>query len=157
MPLRRSRTQTPQPTPSEVRAAQRVAPATVAALKCAEGQAQLRLRRGRRQTVEIEIPASVVRLVGYMLDQVRHGHQVPVPPRDEEVSPAKAASILQVSRPFAQRLMDEGKIPSRLVGRHRRAPRAAVEAYRKQMQRTRAAALDEAIGDSRALGFGYDV
>lgn len=145
-----------RPTKADVRAAKNLPLDTVKALKGARGRVRLRLPRGRGKPVDVDLPASVARMVGYTIEQVREGNPVQVTPVDEEVSPAKAAELLKVSRPHAQRLMDEGKISSRLVGTHRRALRADVEAYRDRMQRTRRAALDEAIGESRALGFGYD-
>ncbi|MCP1909682.1 excisionase family DNA binding protein [Bradyrhizobium elkanii] len=39
---------------------------------------------------------------------------------DPEISPEKAAAILGISRPLVYQRMDSGKLPFRLIGRHRR-------------------------------------
>jgi excisionase family DNA binding protein len=46
-----------------------------------------------------------------------------------EVSPTDAAAILGVSRAQVRKLIDDGKLPSRMVGSHRRIRLAAIEAW----------------------------
>lgn len=57
-----------------------------------------------------------------MLDDVTHGVRVVVLRAEEEVSPAKAAQILGVTRQFVDRLCEDGVLPFRRLpgSRHRR-------------------------------------
>lgn len=57
-----------------------------------------------------------------MLDDVAHGARVVVLRAEDEVSPAKAAQILGVTRQFVDRLCEDGVLPFRRLpdSRHRR-------------------------------------
>jgi excisionase family DNA binding protein len=83
---------------------------------------------------------------------MRIGRKVPM---EEEVSPQEAAEILKVSRPYAAKLFDEGAIPSRRVGTHRRALTADVLAYKQREKEARLAVLDELAAEGQRLKMGY--
>src|SRR5690242_3474525 len=68
----------------------------------------------------IPLPASAVRLVMDILHEMAQGNAVAVLPYGDELSTEEAARILNVSRPFVSKLVDESKLPARKVGRHRR-------------------------------------
>ena len=53
------------------------------------------------------------------------------------------ARLLNVSTPYAIKMLDEGEIPLRKVGTHRRARLADVLAYRDQQYEARKAVLDD--------------
>ena len=74
---------------------------------------------------------------------------------EEEISPREVAELLGVSRPFASRLFDEGQIPSRRVGTHRRAFVKDVLAYRERQHAAGLAALDELAAEGQRLNLGY--
>ena len=76
-------------------------------------------------------------------------------PMEDEVSPQDAAEILNVSHSYAAKLFDEGAIPSRRVGTHRRALTADVLAYKQRAKETRLAMLDELIAEGQKLKLGY--
>lgn len=103
----------------------------------------------------LDLPAPALSLVAEVVEHLAAGRAVAVMGADEEISPREAAEILGVSRPFAARLFDEGRIPSRRVGTHRRALARDVIAYRDQQHAARRAALDELAAEGQRLGLGY--
>jgi excisionase family DNA binding protein len=72
---------------------------------------------------------------------------------DAELTPQKAAELLNVSRPYVARLMDEGVIPSHWVGKNdRRTKYQHVLAYNQDHKRSRLAALDRLSALDQELG-----
>lgn len=103
----------------------------------------------------LDLPASALNLVAEVVEHLAAGRAVTVLGAEEEISPRESAELLGVSRPFASRLFDEGRIPSRRVGTHRRAYVRDVLAYRDQQHAARSAALDELAAEGQRLGLGY--
>lgn len=107
---------------------------------------------GNRQ---ISLPTLALGLVTEVVEHLAAGCSVTVLSGEEEISPREAAELLGVSRPFASRLFDEGQIPSRRVGTHRRAFVEDVLAYRERQHAARLAALDELAAEGQRLNLGY--
>lgn len=103
----------------------------------------------------IPMPSVALGLVAELMGHLAAGRSVTVLSNEEEISPREAAQLLGVSRPFASRLFDEGKIPSRRVGTHRRAFVADVLIYRDRQHAARLAALDKLTAESQRLNLGY--
>jgi excisionase family DNA binding protein len=103
----------------------------------------------------LDLPAAALDLVAEVVEHLAAGRAVTVLGAEEEISPREAADLLGVSRPFASRLFDEGRIPSRRVGTHRRAIVRDVVSYRDQQHAARRAALDELAAEGQRLGLGY--
>ena len=77
------------------------------------------------------MPASLVEVVRASAGELASGQSITVLPADTILTPAEAAQILRLSRPFVARLLDAGEIDSkRLPGsRHRRVRLADVLAF----------------------------
>jgi excisionase family DNA binding protein len=96
---------------------------------------------GVRVEVSPELEAAVHR--------ARKGLLEPLP---KEMTTTQAADFLDVSRPFIIKLITQGELPCRMVGKHRRIPSDALVAYRgKMFQRARTAA-DEISQIAQDLG-----
>jgi excisionase family DNA binding protein len=87
--------------------------------------------------------------------RLAEGKAVAMMPVEDEVSPQEAAEILKVSRPYAAKLFDEGAIPSRRVGTHRRALTSDVLAYKQREKAARLKVLDELAAEGQRLNMGY--
>lgn len=109
------------------------------------------LRAGRR---EVRLPANAGRAVHQLLTRLAAGEHVQLVSVDAELTTRQAAQLLGISRTYLVRLVDEGHIPARLIGSHRRLRAGDVLAYR----RTREARLAKvaAVAETDAqLGIDY--
>jgi excisionase family DNA binding protein len=124
----------------------------------ADALRQLR-RRPRRFTLpngqSVQIPKTAVDGLIEMLEAVAAGDTATVVRTPREVTTQQAAEVLNVSRPTVVRLIDEGALPARKVGSHRRITLADLLAYRDQMVSQRRQALEDMVRDAEALGL-YD-
>jgi excisionase family DNA binding protein len=74
--------------------------------------------RKRSATVKLEGP--MLKLVRELAEIVMRNPGVIIAPFDRELSPAAASKILGISRPLVVRRMDDGRLPFRYEGKHRR-------------------------------------
>lgn len=103
----------------------------------------------------IELPESVFLLLGRIIEVLARGDAITVVPVGKELTTQQAADILNVSRQYVVRLLDEGRIPYRKTGTHRRIRMEDLLAYKRQRDRDRIASLDDLSQLSQDFG-GYD-
>jgi excisionase family DNA binding protein len=113
------------------------------------GRDRLRLETEGRA---VELPAKLFGLLQNALESMARGQAVSLISLEEEITPQEAAVLLNVSRPFAARLFDQGIIPSRRVGTHRRALASDVMAYREREKTARLRVLDDLTAEAQRLG-----
>lgn len=107
------------------------------------------------QEQPIELPAGAVAMLMDILEAMAAGRGVTIIPESAELTTVQAADLLNVSRPFLIRLLDDGTIPHRLVGKHRRVRMEDVMAYKATTDRTRETILDQLTADAQANDMGY--
>lgn len=119
------------------------------------GDVKLRLVENGRETDAVTVPASALRLFIQLLSEMAHGHAVTLLPMHTELTTQQAADLLNVSRPYLVRLLEEEKIPYRKVGTHRRVQVRDVIAYKARTDADRREALDALAAEAQSLGLGY--
>ena len=109
-------------------------------------------RFGATPSEPVDIPTPAVQLLREILDQMAHGHGVVLTPLHAELTTRQAADLLQVSRTHLVQLLDDGRIPCRKVGAHRRVRATDIVAYRRETESRRRSALDELTARDQELG-----
>lgn len=89
------------------------------------------------------VPAPLYGLLRGLLDNLKRGEAVTVLPHDALLTTQQAAQILNVSRPYLYRLIEEHALPVVMVGSHRRLRIHDVLQLRDQRHQVRRSALDE--------------
>jgi excisionase family DNA binding protein len=113
----------------------------------------LRLRVGAAPKEEtIELPASAVKMLVRILEEMARGNAVTLIPVHAELTTQEAADMLNISRPSLIQLLDEGKIDYRKVGTHRRVRFEALMRFKRGADAERRAALDELAAYDQELG-----
>ncbi|MBL8847591.1 MAG: helix-turn-helix domain-containing protein [Hyphomicrobium zavarzinii] len=102
------------------------------------------------------LPPAVANILREVLTQFAAGKAVSVIPQDEEMTPNEAAEFLRVSRGHVAKLMDDGALPYREVGTHRRIPTAALVLYDKAQRARQRAAMEEMVRLDQDMGL-YDL
>ncbi|HET6883514.1 MAG TPA: excisionase family DNA-binding protein [Pirellulales bacterium] len=124
----------------------------------------LRLVRRRRRSLKVRveqdeeaiaIPMSAVRLLTDILTEMAKGNAVTLVPIDAELTTQQAAELVNVSRPFLIEQLENGTIPFRKVGTHRRVLFRDLMAYKQSIDQRRLHALDElsALDQHHKLGY----
>ncbi len=151
----RIRRMTPVAAPPEQRA-------QVAALsKALEGMGHTPKRRAPKcQLVgpkgeSIPLPESIFYVLERVAEVLSRGDSITVVPVGREVTTQQAADLLNVSRQYLVRLLDEGRIPFRKTGKHRRLQVEDVLAFKDNRDKDRRAGLRELSQMTQEFG-GYD-
>ena len=101
---------------------------------------------------ELFLPDASLSLLSTILRELGHGKNVVVLATDTEVTTQQAADFLKVSRPYFVKLLEERKIPFRLVGPRRRVLLRDLLHYKEQEETARHRGLDELAAEAQKLG-----
>ena len=100
----------------------------------------------------VDLPPPAVRLLHEVLDRMAHGESIALTSLHAELTTRQAAALLQVSRTHLIQLLDEGRIPCRMVGSYRRIRAEDILAWRRETESRRREALDELTASDQELG-----
>ncbi|MEJ0031551.1 MAG: excisionase family DNA-binding protein [Bacteroidota bacterium] len=104
---------------------------------------------------QVKLPKGLVKLLTQIFSMIADNKSVAVLAAEMEVTTQDAADILNFSRPYVVRLLEEGKIPFRKVGKHRRMRLADVLAYDKKVRRQMEKGLKLLTQQAQDLKWGY--
>lgn len=107
------------------------------------------------EAVTITLPHDAIKGFLEVLTQMANGNAVTIVPIHAEFTTQQAADYLNVSRPFLISLLEEKKLPFRMVGSHRRVRFADLQAFRELDDKRREAVLAELAADAQLNGHGY--
>jgi excisionase family DNA binding protein len=136
-----------------------------AALARSSGQSLARLIRKNRplklkvtdadQEQPIELPPGAALLLMDILEAMAAGRGITLIPENAELTTVQAADVLNVSRPFLIKLLEEKALPCRKVGAHRRIRMEDVMAYKARIDADREAVLDQLVAEAQEQDMGY--
>ncbi|PFG09319.1 MULTISPECIES: helix-turn-helix domain-containing protein [unclassified Marinobacter] len=115
----------------------------------------LSLRGSNGESDELVLPGHVLQILLDVLSEISQGNAISLIPYHQEISTQDAANLLNVSRPFLVRLLEDGEIPFGKVGAHRRVKLQDVLAFKEKTDNQRSLALDELAQLSQKEGMGY--
>ena len=103
----------------------------------------------------VSVPASALRIFSQLLVEMSQGNSVTLIPTHAELTTQQAADLLNVSRPYMAKLVDEGKIPGRTVGKYRRVRFDDLMTYKRKDGDVRAKVINQLTAEAQELGMGY--
>ena len=107
------------------------------------------------EPTQITVPSFVLRFFIDILAQVANGNAITVAPIHAELTTQQAADLLNVSRPYLIRLLEERKIPFRRVGNRRKVLLTDLLDHKRRDDQGRREVLDELTREAQSLGLEY--
>ncbi len=104
---------------------------------------------------EILLPESVFLVLRRIVPHLTQGRAVTIVPINKELTTQEAADILNVSRPYLVKLLEQGDIPFIKIGTHRRIRFSDLMEYKKRRDAERERGINEIAQMSQDLGL-YD-
>lgn len=104
---------------------------------------------------EIILPDSVYSVLRQVIELMVSGRAAFLVPLEHELTTQEAAEILNISRPYLVKLLEQGAIAYRMVGSHRRIRFEDLIAYKEQRDDGRRANMRKLTQLSEELGL-YD-
>lgn len=103
----------------------------------------------------IVLPDCVIEALSVVLTELSKGNAVSVVSHKKEITTQEAANILNVSRPFLVKLLENGDLPFRKVGAHRRVFLEDVLKYKNVDDEKRRKTLNQLTQFSQEKKLGY--
>lgn len=104
----------------------------------------------------ITIPKKAVDLLFNIINSMAEGKSISIVPSDSEITTQQAADMLNMSRPHIVKLLEDGVIPFKKVGSHRRILIEDLIDYDRKLKEQRNASLKNLAEQAQDLGLGYE-
>jgi len=104
-----------------------------------------------RKPHKLVLAPALSKLLRDILVHIEKGNGVTFVPTSKQLTTQQAADILNVSRPFLIKLLDDGQIRFTKTGRHRRIEAKDVFEFKRKRDADRDARLDTLIGIDQDL------
>lgn len=108
------------------------------------------------QLSEVKLPTQIMPILLEILAQMANGNGIQIVPVQAELTTQQAADILNVSRPYLIKLLEEGNLPFHRVGTHRRVRLHDLLHYRTEMKIKQEEGLQILADEAQQLGLGYE-
>ena len=108
--------------------------------------------RDPKAAPNIELPPQALRAIADLLGLMGQQQPVLLIPQKHEMTTQEAAGFLNVSRPYVIKLIDDGALKCRKVGRHRRIEFQDLMQFQQQQQQRSEDALQRLTDLSQELG-----
>lgn|SRR5690554_4346376 len=107
------------------------------------------------ETTTIVVPSVAFRFFVDVLAQLANGNAVTVAPVHAELTTQQAADLLNVSRPYLVKLLDQREIPYRRVGNRRKVRLVDLLDYKRRDEALRRDIADELTREAERIGLEY--
>ena len=105
---------------------------------------------------EFLLPSTVLALLGQVIGALAEGQVVSLVPLHKELTTQEAADLLNMSRPYFIKLLDQGALPYSKLSSHRRVRFADLMAYKSRRDAECEKALDSMAQLNQELGLYND-
>ena len=107
------------------------------------------------EVTKIVVPSVAFGFFVDVLAELANGNAVTVAPVHAELTTQQAADILNVSRPYLVKLLDQRAIPYRRVGNRRKVLLADLIDYKRRDEAMRRQIADELTQEAQEIGLNY--
>lgn len=110
---------------------------------------------GSSGVTQIVVPSVAFGLFVDILAELGKGNAVTVAPVSAELTTQQAADLLNVSRPYLIKLLDQREIPYRRVGNRRKVLLVDLLAFKRRDEAVRREIADELAAEAQDIGLDY--
>ncbi len=103
----------------------------------------------------LQVPVKAIRLLVDILDAMARGDAVSLIPIHKELTTQEAANLLNVSRPYLVKLIENGEIPFHKNGVRRKVLFKDLMEYKHKRDQASMALLDELTAEAQEFDMGY--
>ncbi len=104
----------------------------------------------------VTVPRKALDLLFKILSNMADGKSISLVPSDSEISTQQAADMLNVSRPHIVKLLEQGAIPYKKTGSHRRILLENLLKYDEKLNEQRNSSLKLLAKQAQELRLGYE-
>ena len=101
------------------------------------------------------VPMRAMKLLADILNQMAQGNAFALMPVGYMLTTQQAADLLNVSRPYFVKLLEQGEIPFTKAGRHRRVKHEDLVTYMQKINEKSNEAMTALAKQAQELGMGY--